>query len=68
MSSAKILDTFITYSTGKPGHNTLEVYNIRGQKVTKLFEVHRTEGTYSIRWDASDQANGIYITIMKAGE
>ena len=67
MSSAKILDTFITYSVGKPGHITLEVHNILGQKVAKLFEGYKDTGTYSINWDVSDQANGIYFAVMKAG-
>ena len=67
MSSVKILDTFIIYSIGKPCHITLEVFNILGQKVTTLFEGHKETGSYSIQWDASGQANGIYFAVMKAG-
>ena len=59
--------TTIIYSIAKPGHVTLEVFNILGQKVTTLFEGYRDAGSYSINWDASDQANGIYIAVMKAG-
>ena len=59
--------TTITYSIAKPGHVSLEVFDILGQKVTTLFEGHRDAGTFSINWDASGQANGIYLTIMKAG-
>ncbi|GAI90404.1 unnamed protein product, partial [marine sediment metagenome] len=32
-----------------------------------LFEGRKEAGTYSINWDASGQANGIYIAVMKAG-
>ncbi len=60
--------TTITYSIAKPDHVILDVFNILGQKVDTLFEGHHDAGTYSIRWDASGQANGIYITVMKAGE
>ena len=67
MSSAKILGTFITYSVGKPGHIRLEVYNILGQKIATLFDGHKETGSYSINWNASGQANGIYIAVMKAG-
>ena len=59
--------TTITYSIGKPGHVTIEVYNILGQKVETLFEGHREAGKYSVRWDASGLANGIYIAALKAG-
>jgi len=36
-------------------------------RFTTLFEGHRDAGTYSVRWVASDQANGIFIAVMKAG-
>ena len=59
--------TTITYSIGKPGLVTLDVYNILGQKVTTLFNGYKDAGNYSVRWNASGQVNGIYLTIMKAG-
>ena len=59
--------TTITYSIVNAGHVTLEVYNILGQKIASLFEGHSKTGSYSIHWDATGQANGIYFTMMKAG-
>ena len=58
---------FLNYSIAKPGYVTLEVFNISGQKVATLFDGHKDAGIYSIKWDASSQANGIYIAVMKAG-
>ena len=59
--------TTITYTIAKTGNAILEVFNVLGQKVDTLFDGYRETGTYSIRWDASRQANGIYIVVMKAG-
>ena len=59
--------TTIFCSIAKPGHVTIEIYNILGQKVVTLFEGHSEAGEYSVQWDASNQANGIYIAVMKAG-
>ncbi len=59
--------TTIKYSIQKPSPITLEVFDILGQKVTTLFEGYKEAGTYSINWDASRQANGIYIAVLKAG-
>jgi hypothetical protein len=57
--------TTISYSMGKAGNVNLEVFNVLGQKVASLFDGHREAGSYSVRWDASDFANGVYFAVMK---
>ncbi len=56
--------TTITYGMAKAGHVTIDVYNVMGQKVATLYDGNRDVGTYSVRWDASDFANGVYIAVM----
>ena len=57
--------TTISYSMGKAGNVKLEVFNVLGQKVASLFDGQREAGRYSVRWDASDFANGVYFAVMK---
>jgi hypothetical protein len=57
--------TTISYSMGKAGNVKLEVFNVLGQKVASLFDGQREAGSYSVRWDASDFANGVYFAVMK---
>jgi len=45
----------------------IEVYNVLGQKIATLYGGHRDTGSYLLHWDATGQANGIYIAVMKAG-
>jgi len=58
--------TTITYGIAKAGHVTLDVYNVMGQKVATLYDGQRDSGSYSIRWDASEFANGVYFAVMNA--
>ncbi len=39
-----------------PGTVTLTVYNVLGQEIKQLLHGHYTPGTYSVSWDATDQA------------
>jgi hypothetical protein len=57
--------TTISYSMGKAGNVKLEVFNVLGQKVASLFDGQKEAGNYSVRWDASDFANGVYFAVMK---
>jgi len=60
--------TTISYGIAKAGHVTLDVYNVMGQKVATLYDGQRDSGAYSIRWDASDFANGVYFAVMQSGD
>ncbi len=60
--------TVINYQVPKDGIVILKVYDILGNEVTTLAEGYRTSGHYSVQFNASDLASGIYIYRMQAGE
>ncbi|MCK5078016.1 MAG: T9SS type A sorting domain-containing protein, partial [Calditrichia bacterium] len=49
------------------GKVELTIFNSLGQKVTTLVSKTQTLGTYTIDWDASAFASGIYYCHLKAG-
>ncbi|MFO7897026.1 MAG: ice-binding family protein [Candidatus Cloacimonadales bacterium] len=66
-------ETTIVYNLQQAGYVSLEVINIRGQKVKSLVNEHQEAGTKSIVWNGLDDNNqavssGIYFYLMKAGE
>jgi flagellar hook assembly protein FlgD len=51
----------------------LNVYNMRGQLVRTLVNESKSEGSYQIQWDGSDNygrrvSSGVYFYRIKAGE
>ena len=46
---------------------SLRVYNSLGQVVSELVNGHRPAGRYSIAWDASGFASGVYFYRLEAG-
>ncbi|UCE19141.1 MAG: T9SS type A sorting domain-containing protein [Gemmatimonadota bacterium] len=50
-----------------PIHTTLKIYNILGQEVSTLVNEVKKPGYYSVTWDASNMANGVYFYRLKAG-
>ena len=57
--------TTISYSISKAGHVTIEVFNVMGQKVARLFDGYKDAGSYYVKWDASEFAGGVYFAVMK---
>ncbi|XWN35983.1 MAG: T9SS type A sorting domain-containing protein [Balneola sp.] len=53
--------TNISYSIPENGKVTLEVYNIQGQKVSTLVNEQKSAGSYSVTFDASNLASGVYM-------
>jgi len=45
----------------------LRVFNISGKQVAELMNRQLMAGEYAVRWDASDQAEGIYFYSLQAG-
>ncbi len=53
--------TTINYSVAEQGPVNLEIYNIVGQKVAALVNANQPVGNYSVKFDASKLASGVYI-------
>ncbi|MFC1898577.1 carboxypeptidase regulatory-like domain-containing protein [Candidatus Cloacimonadota bacterium] len=65
--------TIINYSVGDQGHVFIEVFNIKGEKVTILRDGVMEPGNYSVTWDGRDingnsVSSGVYFYKMKAGK
>jgi endo-1,4-beta-xylanase len=60
--------TKIKYSIIKEGIVTLEVFDILGRKVQTLINEHQTPGKYSVDFNASKLASGVYIYHLRAGD
>jgi hypothetical protein len=65
-------ETTISYSVGKTGNVTLEVYNILGQKVRTLVNETINKGAHSVVWNGKDDAgkavaSGVYFYSMQNG-
>ncbi len=46
---------------------TLSVYSISGQRIATLTDAQYAAGTYSLTWDASNNASGIYFYVLETG-
>jgi len=53
--------TTITYELQMTDEVELSIYNLLGQKIVTLVSAKRQPGTYSVEWDASGLASGIYM-------
>ena len=60
--------TTIRYSIGKPVRVILKIFDILGKEVTTLVNEEKPSGNYSINFDGSNLASGIYYYQMRAGE
>jgi hypothetical protein len=49
------------------GWVTLRVYDVLGREVATLVDEVKNPGTYTIRWDASADASGVYFYRLTAG-
>jgi hypothetical protein len=59
--------TVIRYEVPKAGVVSLTVYNVLGQRVRTLVNEVQAPGTYTVRFDASDLATGMYFYRIHAG-
>jgi photosystem II stability/assembly factor-like uncharacterized protein len=58
--------TKITYSIPKAGFISLKIYDMLGREVATLVEGIKQPGKYSIVWDASGFADGVYFCRLHA--
>lgn len=65
-------ETTIAFDMIEDGNVTIEVFNVRGQKVKTLINEHMTVGSHAIVWKGTNDNNqkvssGIYFYKMKSG-
>ncbi len=65
-------ETIISYSIPQKGRVEIEVFNVRGQKVTTLVSEQQEAGNHSVVWNGRDEANkacssGIYFYRLETG-
>ena len=53
--------TQINYSISKQGFVSLKIYNILGSEVENLISENQTAGNYTVTFDASKLASGVYM-------
>ena len=53
--------TTIRFSIPTEAKVTLKIYNVLGQEVATLLDNNQSAGTYSVRFDASSLASGMYL-------
>jgi hypothetical protein len=60
--------TIIPYIVSLPAHVTIAVYDLLGRKVATLLDADQADGQYSIPFDGSQLAGGVYFCRMNAGQ
>jgi len=61
-------ETTISYSLLHPGYVSLQLFNLYGQRVSKLFEGNRQAGVYSANLSGRDLASGLYFMRLEASD
>jgi hypothetical protein len=66
-------ETNIAYDIKQAGNVTIEVFNMKGQKVRTLVDENKEAGTHTVEWNGVDDNNqsissGIYFYKMKAAD
>jgi hypothetical protein len=59
--------TDIRYSISRSGMVTLKVYNMLGQEVAALVNQEQSAGNYSVDFNATGLASGVYVYRLQAG-
>ncbi len=60
--------TAINFSLPKACQVKLEIFNILGQRVTRLIDSEMEAGEYTVYWDGRGVASGIYLYRLNAGD
>ncbi len=58
--------TQIGYTMSRPGHATLQIFNIRGEWVTTLIDGHQAAGEHQVIWRPANAPAGIYFCRLSA--
>jgi photosystem II stability/assembly factor-like uncharacterized protein len=59
--------TTISYQLPENSLTTLKVYDMLGREVAVLVNEVKNAGTYSVQWNATQFASGIYFATLRAG-
>ncbi len=60
-------ETIITYQLTESGKVSIEVYNIRGQKVAVLLDEEQEKGEHNFTWNAAGINSGVYFIRLTSG-
>lgn len=60
--------TQIKYSIAKAGNVNIRVYDVLGREVASLVNEFQSNGSHSVRFDASSLSSGVYVYTINAGE
>ncbi len=65
--------TTISFTLKQSGYTTLEIFNIRGQKLSTLVSEHMPAGTHKVIWDGRDQSgrmmpSGTYLYRLQVND
>ncbi len=61
-------ETTVRYQLVESGKVSIEVYNIKGQKVAVLLDKEQEAGEHDLTWDAAGMNSGIYFISLTSGE
>lgn len=53
-------ETIISYTTQKPGHVNIDVFNILGQKIATLIDDYKVPGEHQLVFNSGDLSSGLY--------
>jgi len=66
-------NTNILYSLAEPGYTTITIYNILGQRVTRLVDEYKEAGQHMVIWNGQNSrgqpvSSGIYFYRIESGD
>ena len=60
-------ETAICYELKKADHVKLDIYNIKGERITELVNQNQSAGKHQIIWQNNDLAAGVYFVKLVSG-
>jgi hypothetical protein len=61
-------NTTISFAIPKAGNVELKIYDVVGREVSVVVNEFRQAGNYSVNFDASNLASGVYVYSIKSGD
>jgi hypothetical protein len=49
-------------------HATLKIYDMLGREISTLIDEEKNPGRYTVKWDATKVASGVYFYRLIAGD